>query len=208
MWGIMPRSLVTSGFFRIQMLITLGLAVLAALTSGQLTGDASFVSSAQVSVFCIAIAATSFVGSVFWILERRRTGEGCAFLTLGTSTVVLLLSSSSPASFNSLSDYLHLLSELSTSALLGAAMTGMLLGHWYLTAPTMSTAPLSRLTVYFGVAALTRLIVSAVALALAWEQFNGSGQAFATHRIWLCLRWSAGIFGGSTRARDRKYNYL
>jgi hypothetical protein len=74
--------------------------------------------------------------------------------------------------------------------LLGGAVTGMLLGHWYLTAPTMSIAPLNRLTFYFGGAAVFRLALSAIALALAWQQLSSD-----THLVWLGLRWLAGILG-------------
>ena len=37
MWALMPRAQVTAGFFRIQMMIALGLGVLAILTLGSLT---------------------------------------------------------------------------------------------------------------------------------------------------------------------------
>jgi hypothetical protein len=74
--------------------------------------------------------------------------------------------------------------------MLGGAVTGMLLGHWYLTAPTMSIDPLRRITVYYGIAGVVRLVLSAVALWLGWQALSGS-----TQLVWLALRWLAGILG-------------
>ena len=51
-------------------------------------------------------------------------------------------------------------------------MVGMLLGHWYLTTPTMSIEPLKRVNLFLGIAGLSRLIASTVAVLflgfIAW----------------------------------------
>ena len=64
MWALMPRRDVTSGFFRIQMLVVMGLGVLAVLTSGMLT-----------QTLATVIGVAGFVGSIAWTLERRVAGE-------------------------------------------------------------------------------------------------------------------------------------
>ena len=69
-------------------------------------------------------------------------------------------------------------------------MTGMLLGHWYLTATTMSIKPLSTLTLWFGVAAGIRLLVSATSWLVFAPEMPSS-----TETVWLALRWIAGILG-------------
>jgi len=125
-----------------------------------------------------------------WTLERRKAGTAFVFLICVTSSSLLLLTACSLQSSSSLSGNLNVLSELSAACLLGSALTGMLLGHWYLTAPTMSLAPLNRLTMYFGIATIIRLIVSLAGLILAWDQLAGS-----TMWIWMGLRWLAGILG-------------
>ena len=190
----MPRSQVSSGFFRIQMLVVVGLAVLAALTIGQLIGGpstvTSFPSEQTSTIVCWGIAVFGFLGSAMWTLERRKAGTALVFLICVTSSSLLLLTACSLQSLSSLSRNLNVLSELSAASLLGSALTGMLLGHWYLTAPTMSLAPLSRLTMYFGIATIIRLIVSLAGLILAWDQLAGS-----TMWIWMGLRWLAGILG-------------
>jgi hypothetical protein len=82
------------------------------------------------------------------------------------------------------------LSALASAATLGAAMTGMLLGHRYLTAPGMPLAPLIWLNAGLGLATIFRCLVSVGALA------TGSGLLTeSTYWIWLALRWLAGILG-------------
>lgn len=196
MWSLMPRREVTTGFFRIQMLVALGLSVLAALMTGHLawaTDARAPVLSPQASrLLCLAVAAAAFIGSVVWTLGRRRGGDICVFVIAALSTALLLLSTPLPEQVVSLRGVLAPISVLSSAALLGSAVTGMLLGHWYLTAPTMSIAPLSRLTLYFAVAAGVRLLVAALGLAPAWAEITG-GTAWIG--MVLVLRWAAGIVG-------------
>jgi hypothetical protein len=212
MWSVMPRAQVTSGFFRIQMLVALGLSVLAALASGQMTtatpGGAPLLSGDVLQWAFAGLGVCAFLGSVMWTLERRGAGAWFVFVIAAASSVMLLLSVSSIGMFSGMAGELQiaggtsgveaarlaaglrLVSELSSAALLGGAMTGMLLGHWYLTAPTMSIAPLSRLNAFFGAAALLRLVVSTAGLLLAWDALGSQ-----THLIWLSMRWLAGVIG-------------
>jgi len=191
MWSIMPRDKVTVGFFRIQMLLALGLSVLVALTLNSAGGAESIWGQPAALGGCISLAATAFVGSVVWTLGRRRAGAGCVY-TIAIVSILLLLSVRT-SSANSLLTPIGLLgaaSELSSGMMVGGTVTAMLLGHWYLTAPTMSIAPLSRLTGYLHVAIWIRLLLSGAALWLAWDQISAPEQW-----TWLSLRWLAGIFG-------------
>ncbi len=195
MWAVMPRKQVTSGFFRIQMLVALGLSVLAALTSNTPPiAEETVTSSNSISstaLTCAFMGVLAFVGSVVWTIDARKPGNIIVLLITAVSTVTLLRYSW-PTSDTS-QDWqllLYACSELSSAWLIGAATTSMLLGHWYLTAPTMSLAPLTRLTHLFGVTSVLRLLVSAVALIVTWDSL-GSG----THTSWLILRWLAGIAG-------------
>jgi len=69
-------------------------------------------------------------------------------------------------------------------------MTGMLLGHRYLTAPGMPLKPLQVLNALLGVAGLLRLAVSMA----AWLQ-PGPSISDTSAWTWLGLRWLAGIAG-------------
>ncbi len=106
------------------------------------------------------------------------------------STSLLLLSSVSAGETETVVGVLALVSEIATSLLIGGATAGMLLGHWYLTAPTMSIAPLGRVNACFGSAAVLRLVVSLAGLVLVWPRLAGG-----TPVLWLVLRWTAGIGG-------------
>jgi len=208
MWALMPRREVTSGFFRIQMLVTLGLGVLAALTSGQFTGVLSAKEATSFpTVACwlsVAVTVVSFVGSVLWTLERRQGGTGCAFLVLGLSLSALLLSVPQPASAGMGVSVLTAVSEVSTAALVGGLVAAMLLGHWYLTSPTMSIMPLSRLNGFVGGFVAGRAVLSGLGLWMAYTLIQSTskgapGAQFLldsyTHWLWLALRWGAGILG-------------
>jgi hypothetical protein len=194
MWVLMPRQRITSGFFRIQMLVALGLSALAALTlgrfAGETAGDSPLLPLGAGRILCGVLAGVAYVGSIAWTLERRTLGTGCVFAVVALSSVILLLSSVSGGQIETAVGALTLVSELATSLLVGAATAGMLLGHWYLTAPTMSIAPLGRVNACFGSAALLRLVVSLAGLVLAWPRLAGG-----TPVLWLVLRWTAGIAG-------------
>ena len=194
MWCLMPRNQVTSGFFRIQMLVTLGLSVLSALTLGELTGDGGDnppVLSHGLSVsLCVLLAVCSFLGSVMWTLDRRRAGTVFVFVVLVLATIALLFSATPVEQLRTLRGVLRIVSDLSAASMLGGATTGMLLGHWYLTAPTMSIAPLSRLTLFFGIAGLLRLVISGIGLLFVQDRMTED-----IYWMWLTLRWTAGVIG-------------
>ncbi len=196
MWVAMPRRQVTSGFFRIQMLVVLGLSVLAGLTSGATDANESTASTEGWSSLLpyIALGGMAFCGSVVWTLGRRGAGNTFAFMIAGLSTAILIATASRIFGGQSTtwvqSALLAGISELGSSLQLGAAVTGMLLGHWYLTAPTMSTDPLNRLNTYLGGASIIRLVLSALTFMSAFNRVSGP-----TQETWLALRWLAGIFG-------------
>src|SRR5690606_21680184 len=79
-WLLMPRSLVTFGFFRIQHFVALGLAVTAALTLQP--DDSALLATSVTRGIDIAIAVIAYVGSVIWTLGRR---------TLGLVSIVTIL---------------------------------------------------------------------------------------------------------------------
>ena len=188
MWALMPRRAVTSGFFRIQMLVVMGLGVLAALTSGMLT-----------QALATAIAGAGFVGSVAWTLERRVAGEWIGFGILAASAASLTVSTRTPDDWWIGIVWISPVSQIVGGAVLGSVTVGMLLGHWYLTAPTMSIEPLKRINAFVGMVGGLRLIVSAAVLGLLWSGLWPANEAaskrLAVPQIWLVLRWLAGIIG-------------
>lgn len=199
MWALMPRRQVTSGFFRIQMLVVMGLAVLAALMGGAEPIAHRLVASEIVQVVCWFIAFAGFVGSVAWTLERRLLGTSIGVQVLATSAGVLVLQSLNRTFPTQDIAWFFSLSELSAAGVLGGTVVGMLLGHWYLTSPTMSIDPLLRVNKFLGIASVVRLLISAVALLLLWngafDQSQGTSRWMMMPKMWLSLRWLAGVIG-------------
>ena len=207
MWWLMPRGDVTDGFFRIQMRVVLGLAVLSVLllsrngtweldidsgsqqaeesTAGIGSALAAENTLARTRVWQlrsqVAVAVIAYFGSVFWALGRRLPGNLCihAMVLAGCGSLGLH-AVFGPASCV----WLQLLSDFSSAAVCGSVLTGMLLGHWYLTTPAMSTRPLWWFNSAIVVAACLRLTASAVTLCAEGFQIAGM-----THWIWLIIRW-------------------
>ncbi len=188
-WAFLPQAKISSGFFRIQMLVVLGLGVLGSLTSNIVETKSMITSTSVLQPAFIVISVLAFLGSVFWTLERRQAGRRFGHAIAASSlAVVVLFAARTDTPF--IGNVLRVDSEVATSAILGVTMVAMLLGHWYLTAPTMSHDPLQRANQLFAVAVLMRFVMSAIALAMNW-QLVGSG----TTLTWLALRWIAGILG-------------
>ncbi|MBL8850995.1 MAG: hypothetical protein JNG89_15050 [Planctomycetaceae bacterium] len=183
-WCLMPRAAVTAGFFRIQMLVTLGLGVLATMS---VSGDSD--PKGVVRSLSIALACLSFAGSTLWSLGRRREGTVCCFLISATALTALLLSTQIPAATPAVRA-LGIASEISSAWLVGGSVAAMLLGHWHLTATSMSLVPLTRLTHLLLSAAALRGVLAGIGL---WSVTGVTWSGVPL--IWLVLRWSAGIIG-------------
>jgi len=196
MWCLMPRGQVTAGFFRIQMLIVMSLAVITALLfSGLWSAEATtsaigLLTTGQATWLAGLVAFVAFVGSVVWTLQRRRAGTATVWLVMLISVGLLLCCSWSATDSPRSNGGLVLMTELSSGGLLGAAMVSMLLGHWYLTASGMSLVPLSRLNAILGIATLVRVLVATLGLFLAWQSLETNQQATL-----IALRWLAGLVG-------------
>lgn len=185
-WCLAPRPQITSGFFRIQMLVTLGLSVLTLLTLGQLSPEGPLPSPQGIllQTGCILLAACSFLGSVLWTLERRTGGTRCAFVLTGLSLALnLVLTTLIPLSSHL--DHVHATgTALSAGWLIGGTTSAMLLGHWYLTATGMPLQPLIRLNQWFAVAGVVRILFAAWSACVAdWSHLN------MVTLSWTILRW-------------------
>ena len=169
MWLLMPRKEVTDGFFRIQMLVALGLCVLLvlvihpraasqesnSLTNVMTTGMRTEAGNELIRFAQLITAVIAFAGHIVWKLGRRLPGVMAIYAVAILCLLSLVTASlAGGVNFDSLN---LLLSDLTSAAVLGATLTGMLLGHWYLTTPTMSIGPLTWFTKALAVAAILRL---------------------------------------------------
>lgn len=170
---------VVSPFFRIQMLLVLGLGVLFGLAAPE-----------HERYWAVAICLPAFVGSVLWLLERRREGR-LTFVVIHLAALFCLSSAVNTRTPEALAERaLFGVSALGSAGTLGAMMCGMLLGHRYLTAPGMPLAPLHWINDAVGVTGLLRMAASIAALVMAAGALSQT-----TYFVWLALRWLAGIGG-------------
>jgi hypothetical protein len=199
MWLLMPRKDVTDGFFRIQMLVALGLSVLVAMAiepSAFTELDPSSVSAEEhatatqtarlIRTCMVAAAITAYLGHIFWKLGRRVPGNICIYV-LGVLCILTLVTQGLRV-VRIVPVWHEMFSDVASAGVLGATLTGMLLGHWYLTTPTMSIQPLKWFAIVLGIAAGLRLVASGVSLISP-----GFASRDTTSVLWLSVRLVGGI---------------
>ncbi len=181
---LLPAAVINPRFFRTHFLTVLALAGL----SLALVRDSA---DATLLTLLGAALALAFVGSMVWGLEGAPGGRAFIVLTtlaLSGGLVWLEAATADRASLLPL-----LLGDATSAALLGSALTAMLLGHSYLIAPTMSLKPLMRLLAVLAVATVARSAVDGYALG-CWTTVHSlvslkDGDAV----VWLPLRWLIGF---------------
>ena len=174
-------------FFRLQNQIALGILVLAALSQGTSMG-----ASAGLWLL-VAAAVMTYMATVSWGLGLPSIGSSLdVFVLLATGTWLLLASRSpDPAAWAWTAG-----SRAISGLLLGATFHSMLLGHYYLIAPAMTIAPLSRTLDVIMAALVVRCLL---ALLGAWILKSGPGASPSVVEAGaiaiLAMRWGMGILG-------------
>lgn len=175
-------KLVSSGYYRNHLYVTLGLASLAALLSR----------SVAVAAFWPAVltAVFSYVGAVVWLYEKPRAGRSMLLVVAGLALWGALVGLEVPDVANtSLAETLHRLLPISSGLLLGTTMASMLLGHWYLNSPGMELQPLRKLILGMAAALTLQTLISLYGL---WAGFTGLQEIPA---LFVTLRWTFGLIG-------------
>ncbi len=189
-WGmsaglvLTPSAIVPAGFFRVNLLVVLGLATAAALVSRSLENTGS------VWVPAAAAAVVAWIGSVAWLAERTRAGQwacGIASVLMAGATIsTATMSGSERGGLAWLAGGSTLVSGLVT----GLTVHAMLLGHWYLNAPGMRVDALRRM-IDVALAAWALEVCASVFELVAGPAFPTDLTATAL----LSLRWLAGLVG-------------
>jgi hypothetical protein len=134
----------------------------------------------------------SFLGSASWSIEGAPGGRALVVLALLAFGAALWLAQGELFS-QDLSAPLWLVADgLTSSALLGVALTAMLMGHSYLIAPGMSLTPLRRLLIGLFVALTLRMGFAAAGL-WRWTDAGTSTTLKEVALLWLPLRWGLGL---------------
>ncbi|MFM8633812.1 MAG: hypothetical protein ACKOEX_03215 [Planctomycetia bacterium] len=187
-WGLAaglvltPVRLVPSGFFRINMLVVMGLATFAALLAGSSM-------PAPVAWLAGAAAVIAWLGSVAWLARRDRPGMlacvACGLLLAAATIVMTTAGTASPTIGRAAGAIL-------AGLVVGLSVHAMLLGHWYLNAPGMRIDALTRMI------DLAMLAWGAQLLATLASSWGAPAQLAAADRATLAivsLRWLAGLVG-------------
>jgi hypothetical protein len=182
-WRVVPLP-----FFRTHGQVILGLLVLAALAGSRAAGPGVGIA------MLITAAVLAYVATVTWGLGLPRVAAPATWLIVLTCAAWLVLASRSPLpglwAFNSAS-------RLASGFLLGATLTAMLLGHHYLTAPTMSIEPLKRCVRCIGWGLGARALIALLGLSLAHHGMAGLelSSAGSGTPLFLMMRWGMGFAG-------------
>lgn len=180
---LLPPTLINPRFFRTHFLTALALAGVALLGVRD--------SSAWPIVALLGSAmGLAFLGSLVWGWEGAPGGRVFTVLTtlaLGGGLVGMEMSRPGEQALMPL-----LLGDLTSSTLLGSALTAMLLGHSYLIAPTMSLTPLMRLLAVLALSVVARLGVDAYAL-VCWTNLHSFVNLKNDALLWLLVRWLVGF---------------
>jgi hypothetical protein len=186
-----PWRVVPPRFYRTHCQVILGLAVLSTLAvSGSQHGSIAFGLSLTLSIL-------SFLAIMAWGLGLPKLGVPLAILIAVVSSVALCLAADAgQGDFGLEIRTLNAASRIASSFLMGAALTAMLLGHYYLTAPAMSIAPLRRSVQFMAIGLAARVILAV--LALIWLRTGPESRSIATVSIpplFVGIRWGMGILG-------------
>jgi hypothetical protein len=203
----LPSRLINPRFYRTHFLTALGLTVLAWLFLPAPADWPLFMALA-------ASAVLAFAGSFVWSLEGAPVGRTVVALTaLGLATALGLSEvgptwqpgpasvpgSSGQAGSGALAGSARqaapaaaLVAGFTSAALLGTALTAMLIGHSYLIAPSMSLTPLLSLLAMLCGAILLRGLADGYALYL-WTGEHSWSKVGNDILLWLPVRWLVGL---------------
>ena len=205
-WGLSlalvltPAALVPGGFFRVNLLVVMGLATFASLlaaglpSASVLAGSQTAGVAGSVWLLTAVAAAAAWIGGILWLAGKEKGGSGaCALCAILLAAAVWGSGEPTPVTAG-----IRLLS----GAVVGLTVHAMLLGHWYLNAPGMRVDALRRMIDLALVAWALQL--AAAGAMLAGANLAGAtagspglvGQPVGTTTLALAsLRWLAGIVG-------------
>ncbi len=179
----LPARIVPPRFFRVHFLTALGLLVVAGFFLREQADAVFWTMSAVAVILC-------FGGSFVWHLNDAPGGRLLNLLAPAALLACLVHSSmlGGPANYARIAD------DLAGAAVIGSAVTAMLMGHSYLIVPSMSMTPLMRLFGLLGASLLVRIGLACLGLWW-WTRRPDAGSLELETALWLAARWSLGLIG-------------
>jgi hypothetical protein len=182
---VLDPSKVPPRFFRVQYLTALGLLGVA----GFFLRD---VADGRLWLLLALSALLAFAGSIIWHVDKH-PGQRIV-LILANLALVSTLVLGGQAERGGRDAPILVGDDVASAALLGAAVSAMLMGHSYLIAPAMSLSPLYRLLGAMGVALVAR--IGLACLGLYWWTGRQAADNLETETLlWLAVRWIIGLVG-------------
>jgi hypothetical protein len=187
---LLPATQIHPRFYRTHFLTALGLTALAFWGAW----DAN---DMVIRGLIGGAAALSLLAAVVWSLEGAPGGRTlivltCVFLGAGLVLLEKTRSVTAPDEVEQRALVPLLIGDATSAALLGTAMTAMLIGHSYLIAPGMSMTPMFRLLTAMGIALLVRLAADGFVL-WRWTAAHPPGTLTNDDLLWLPVRWAVGF---------------
>ncbi len=183
---LLSPAQVNPRFYRTHFLTAFGLTAVAA---GFLRQSIGF----ELGIVLGLALALTLLGSIVWMLQGAPLGRMAIWLAVPTLGAALLMAEHD---LRTLASPWLTADSLTSTALLGAVTTAMLMGHSYLLAPSMSLAPLKRLLFALGAGLGVRLALAAVGLWIwTWtaRAFPASAGTETETLLWLGVRWVIGL---------------
>ena len=188
---VLPKGVVEPRFYRIHVIIALCLIAAAGVLA----------MSIEREVFWLVLGAT---GGAALLCAWAWSVAELASLRLPTMLLVVFgalaaLSAESTKPIASAAWCVERGADMASALLLGSVLTAMLLGHWYLIAPNLTTQPLLRMhkLVFAGLAARSLTVGLGIAITN-----GGSVSSFdRLSWLWLTVRVGAGLFGAAVLAK-------
>ncbi len=174
---VLNPAIVPPRFYRVQFLTVLGLLVVAA----------AFLPHPAPVLLWISLGAAlvlAFLASIVWHLHEAPGGRTVSALT-GLALLASLLQAGWLLHADG-SPWLAL-DDLASAAVVGSAMTAMLMGHSYLISPTMSISPLMRLLGLLFASLLFRIGLA------GWGLWHWTPILDTQNSFWLLVRWGLGF---------------
>ncbi|MBL6831502.1 MAG: hypothetical protein ISQ70_08790 [Pirellulales bacterium] len=187
-WGmavgllLTPSSDVPAGFFRVNLLVVMGLATLAALAA------ATAWPLGIVCGVCAVAAVAAWLGGIGWLAARRGFAIGCTvvvMLALAAATVA-----SGAAAETAAKGLVGAVASLSAGLVIGLSVHAMLLGHWYLNAPGMRVDILQTMVLWTLAAWGLEMVIAVAGLPTLLGLLADPATAALGG-----LRWIAGLLG-------------
>jgi hypothetical protein len=192
---LLKSNEVNPRFYRTHYLVALGLVGLAGAGSALSNPSSSELMITARPVFLSIALILCVSGSIIWSIEGNAGHRGIGVASLITLVVTLETQGAwTTEDGQSFPSMMAMVGNLTSAALLGSAVTAMLLGHFYLIAPGMSLAPLIRLLAALFVATGLRMTIAAWGF-WSWSADHSLINWEDETVLWLPIRWGLG-FGG------------